>query len=146
MTRFRRLLRLSSRERRLLLAAGVVVACVRVLLWLLPFSRLVWLLERTTRRSACVAPVHLPDDTIVAVSWAVTVAARYVPRATCLTQSLAAQWLFAWFGHPTVLRIGVAKANDKSLLAHAWLESEGRVVLGGESLQHDAYAVLSPLP
>ena len=143
MARFRNFLKMASRERRLLLFGAVVVACVRVLLWLLPLSRLVWLVERTALRSARAAPVLL-DDTIVTVSWAVTTAARYVPRATCLAQALAAQWLLAWFGHPTVLRIGVAKANDKSLRAHAWLESEGRVVVGGESLEQDEYALLLP--
>jgi len=75
----------------------------------------------------------------------VTTAARYVPRATCLTQALAAQWLFAWFGCPTLLRIGVAKGDDKALRVHAWLESEGRVVVGREPLERDEYAAF-PLP
>ena len=135
---------MSSRERRLLLAGGVVVTSVRILLWILPFRRLLGLVERTALRSARVAPVRLPQDTNVTLLWGITTAARYVPRATCLTQALAAQWLFAWFGHATRLRIGVAKGNGKPLLAHAWLESEGRVVLGGESLQENEYAVLSP--
>jgi transglutaminase superfamily protein len=135
---------MSSSERRLLLAGGVVVACVRMLLWLLPFKRLVWLIERTALRSARVAPVRLRKDTHVKIAWSVTTAARYVPRATCLTQAMAAHWLFAWVGHPTELRIGVAKKNDKALRAHAWLESEGRVVVGGESLEEHEYAVLSP--
>jgi len=128
---------MSSRERRLLLVGGVVVACVRILLWILPFRRLVRLVERTALRSARVAPIRLPEDTNITLAWGVTTAARYVPRATCLTQALAAQWLFAWFGHPTQLRIGISKGNGKLLRAHAWLESEGRVVVGGESLEHD---------
>ena len=134
---------MSSGERRLLLVGGVVVACVRILLWLIPFTRLMWLIERTALRSARVAPVRLREDTGATITWGVTTAARYVPRATCLTQALAAQWLFAWFGHPTLLRIGVAKGNDKALRAHAWLESDGRVVVGVESLEEDEYAVLS---
>lgn len=144
MPRFRRFLRMSSSERRLLLVGGFVVACVRILLWLLPFRRLMWLVERTALRSARVAPVRLLEGTNVTIVWGVTTAARYVPRATCLTQALAAQWLFAWFGHPTLLRFGVAKGNGKPFRAHAWLESEGRVVVGGESLEQDGYAVLSP--
>ena len=135
---------MSSDERRLLLLGGVVVACVRLLLWLIPFTRLMWLIERTALRSARAAPVRLREDTGTTITWGVTTAARYVPRATCLTQALAAQWLFAWFGHPTLLRIGVAKGNDKALRAHAWLESDGRVVVGVESLEEDEYAVLSP--
>ena len=144
MPRFRTFLRMSSSERRLLFVGGVVVACVRILLWILPFKRVVWLVERTALRSARAAPVRLLEDTNVHIAWGVTTAARYVPRATCLTQALAAQWLFAWFGHPTLLRIGVAKGSGKPLRAHAWLESEGRVVVGLESLEQDEYAALSP--
>jgi hypothetical protein len=135
---------MSSSERRLLFVGGVVVACVRILLWILPFKRVVWLVEQTALQSARAAPVRLLEGTNVHIAWGVTTAARYVPRATCLTQALAAQWLFAWFGHPTLLRIGVAKGSGKPLRAHAWLESEGRVVVGGESLEQDEYAVLSP--
>ena len=144
MPRVRRFLRMSSRERRLLLGGAGMVACVRILLWILPFKRLVWVVDRTALRSARVAPVRLSEDTMVTIAWGVTTAARYVPRATCLAQALAAQWVFAWFGHPTLLRIGVAKGSGKPLRAHAWLESEGRVVVGGESLEQDEYAVLSP--
>lgn len=135
---------MSSRERRLLLVGAAMVACVRILLWILPFKRLVWVVDRTALRSARVAPVPLGEDTMVTIAWGITTAARYVPRATCLAQALAAQWVFAWFGHPTQLRIGVAKGNGKPLLAHAWLESEGRVVVGRESLEENEYAVLSP--
>jgi hypothetical protein len=145
MKRFRKFLRLSSTQRRLLLAGALVVVCVRSLLWLLPFKHLVWLVERTALRSARVAPRRVEEDRNGNIAWAATTAARYVPRATCLTQALAAQWLFAWFGHPTMLRIGVAKGYDKALNAHAWLESEGRVVVGGEALEVQEYAVL-PLP
>ena len=143
--RFRKFVRFSSTQRRLLLAGALVVVCARSLLWLLPFKRLVWLVERTALRPARVAPRRMDEDTIGNIAWAVTTAARYVPRATCLTQALAAQWLFAWFGHPTMLRIGVAKGSDKALKAHAWLESEGAVVVGGEALDGEVFAVL-PLP
>jgi hypothetical protein len=139
---FQTFFRLSSPRRRLVLAGALLVACVRVLLWVLPFKRLVWLVERTALRSARVAPVHLTEDVSANIVWAVMTAARYVPRSTCLTQALAAQWLFAWFGRPTVLRIGVAKGDDRELKAHAWLENEGQVILGGEAREMEPYAAL----
>lgn len=145
MRQFQKFPRLSSGERRLLLAAFLAVSCVRISLWLLPFRRVAWLIERTALRSARRAPARLAEHRTENIVWGVTTAARYVPRVTCLTLALAAQWLFAWFGRPTLLRIGVAKGDDKALRAHAWLESEGRVVVGGESLEQEEYAVL-PLP
>lgn len=69
------------------------------------------------------------------VAWAVTMASRCVPQATCLTQAIAAQLLLAWRGYPTHLRIGVAKGEGERFRAHAWVESHGRVIIGGsESL------------
>ena len=145
MNRLHRFLCLPSDRRRLLVAGGLLVLVVRILLWLLSFKRLVWLVERTALRSARVAPVHLAEETSRDIAWAITTAARYVVRSRCLTQALAAQWLFAWFGRPTLLRIGVAKADDKAFVAHAWLESEGCVILGEEALEAEEFAVL-PLP
>jgi hypothetical protein len=134
-----------SSDRWLLCEAGVVLAGVRVLLWLVPFGRLLRILEWTARRSAGVVLAPLPENWEQRMAGAVVAAARYVPRSTCLTQALAAQWLLARSGCPTLLRIGVATGPDKVFKAHAWLEREGRVVLGGEALEVEEYAPL-PLP
>ena len=64
------------------------------------------------------------------IVWAVTVASRYVPAATCLTQALAGQILLAQHGEPALLQIGVAKNEAGNLEAHAWVESRGRIVIG----------------
>lgn len=63
----------------------------------------------------------------------------YVPKATCLVQALAAQLLLTRHGHMADLQIGVSQA--KGFEAHAWLEFEGRVVLGGVTNLSD-YVVL----
>ncbi len=55
---------------------------------------------------------------------------RYVPVGTCLTQALTTQALLAQIGHPTDLKIGVAKSIEGKLEAHAWLESRGEIVIG----------------
>ena len=64
------------------------------------------------------------------IPWAVEVASRYVPFATCLTRALAVQMLFTREGYPAHLCIGVAKSKEYRLEAHAWVESEGRIVTG----------------
>jgi hypothetical protein len=71
----------------------------------------------------------------------VTVAGRYVPNATCLPQSLAAQVLLGRHGYLTQLRIGFARDKEGRLKAHAWLEKEGEVIVGGEDYLH-----YTPLP
>jgi hypothetical protein len=63
------------------------------------------------------------------VAWAVAVASRFVPKATCLVQALAGQALLARRGHAARLHIGVSKPEGR-FEAHAWLEDEGRPILG----------------
>jgi hypothetical protein len=48
----------------------------------------------------------------------------------CLVRALAGKWLMHRKGLPVELRIGVHKNGAEGVRAHAWLESEGRIVLG----------------
>jgi len=55
---------------------------------------------------------------------------RRVPwKARCLEQALCAGDILRWFGVQSRLRLGVAKEGE-DLAAHAWLEVDGKVVLG----------------
>ena len=58
---------------------------------------------------------------------------------TCLTNAVAAQALMAAHGHATRLRFGAAKVEG-SFRAHAWLESNERVIVGGPKDLIDRYA------
>jgi len=74
---------------------------------------------------------------------AMDTAGRNVPRATCLVRALAGQALLARYGHPTDLRIGVLKdQSEKRVKAHAWLESQGLVLLGGTVGPYTAFPTL----
>jgi hypothetical protein len=77
------------------------------------------------------------------VCWAIGVASRLVPGSSCLCQALAARRVLASSGHLSVLRIGVAVASE-AFQAHAWLESQGSIVIGQPS-DEKAYSPL-PLP
>jgi len=56
--------------------------------------------------------------------------ARFVPRASCLTQALALQWLLARAGHGSDLHVGVRHNEKGHFEAHAWLSCNGCIVLG----------------
>lgn len=73
------------------------------------------------------------------IAWAVTVAARYLPGSKCLVQALAGRKLMASCGFPSAIHIGVAKDSRNWLNAHAWVEAEGKTVIGGDTA---AYAPL----
>jgi hypothetical protein len=125
-------LQLSATERRLMVKAAFLLGAIRLGLWLLPYKTLRRVLALLAR-----APVDLygtERSSVDRLAWAVTKASSRVPRATCLTQALAAQVLLTWHGHPANLRVGIARGEDGKLQGHAWLDSRGRVVVGGGEL------------
>lgn len=48
----------------------------------------------------------------------------------CLVQAIALEALLKVAHHTCELRIGVAKTASGEFLAHAWIEKEGRVLIG----------------
>lgn len=90
---------------------------------------------------------HGPDveARVQDVAWAVGVARRVVPAATCLVQALAADRMLRARGVVAELKIGVPPHASGEFEAHAWLEWEGRVVVGDrEDLAR--FALLPDLP
>jgi len=134
MKRLGKVLRLSSAEQRLLIKAALLLGIIRLGLGVLPFKTLRRLLAKLT------ATPHMgwrkiDRSSAERVTWAVEVAARHLPWVgSCLTQALVAQVLLARRGHSALLRIGVVRGEEGKLEAHAWLESRGKVVIGGSQL------------
>jgi hypothetical protein len=127
MRRLRKFFFLEPSARWLLLKTGLFLWEVRLGLWLFPLPTLRRLLTglRPANHIFPEGPARIEK-----ITWAVAVASRYVPAATCLTQALAGQILLAQQGEPAILQIGVAKNKAGELEAHAWVESRGRVVIG----------------
>jgi len=97
---------------------------LRVALTALPYGRVERLVSRLARRRAA---VPAPTERI---AWAVAAVGRRLPGATCLVQALAASIMLARGGTRAIVRIGVARERGGPLESHAWVESEGRVVIG----------------
>jgi hypothetical protein len=134
-----RFLAISASDKLLLLRCVSVVAVVRLGLSLLSYRTLV----RWLPKSRDTAPKGY--DELRRVGWGVRNASRIIPGASCLTQALAAQFLLARSGHQSRIRIGVAKDVDGRFLAHAWLISDGRLVIGGKSAELRRYRSLVDL-
>jgi Transglutaminase-like superfamily len=127
MANLRKFLLLRSSERRLLLKSFLLLWTVRLGLWLISLPTLCRLLAKL----GPVKPVFPEGNSnIDKIIWAVAVASRHVPAATCLTQALAGQVLLSQHGEPALLQIGVAKSEAGKLEGHAWVESRGRIVIG----------------
>lgn len=129
----RRFLARPRSDKTLLFCALGWLGAVRVSLALLRFRRTRRWLQRSGRtgrtgRSASGAASD-PEPDLRSVRWAVSAASRLLPGTRCLAQALAGQVLLARRGVPTSLRIGVERSSG-AMSAHAWLERDGRAVLG----------------
>jgi len=124
-----RFLRLRPAERRLLLEALLLLWMSRFGLWVLSLETLQRSVARLARpRVALQERGSCPVERII---WAVRAVSRYVPKATCLSEALAARILLGRRGHASRLHIGVARDEAKEFRAHAWLECQGAIVMGG---------------
>ncbi|MBA3474712.1 MAG: lasso peptide biosynthesis B2 protein [Rubrobacter sp.] len=134
MSATQKFLHLPASEQRLLIQSAILLGGIRVGLRLLPFRTVRSVVARLA--SAPLRPYRTKRCSTDRLVWAVTKASRYVPEATCLTQALAAEVLLARHGHPADLRVGFVRAERGKLEGHAWLESRGRIVVGGGEVSH----------
>jgi hypothetical protein len=105
--------------------ACVVLAATRLALRTLRWRRAVELLDGPLPVRP--SPARGPAE----VAAAVVAASRLLPgRSSCLAQALAARILLRRQGLPCEIRIGVNRTSRGDIEAHAWLASEGQVVLG----------------
>ena len=144
MKRLRSLLALPATERRLLVKAALLLGVIRLGLRLLPFRTLRRLLNQAPRASIALPAANRfsPDR----IAWAVTVASPYMLRLRpCLVQALAVQLLLVRRGYPARLHLGVARGERGQVQAHAWVETDGRVVIGGSASELGRYTPLLAL-
>lgn len=129
MRRLRRFLTLPASERRLLLTAFFAMISIRTGLWVVRFDHLRrWLAAMRATETGRGRP------TTERIAWAVVAASSFVPGATCLVQAMATHWLCARAGHRTQLRIGIGQDTRSGFTAHAWVDSGGQVLIGGQEV------------
>ncbi len=117
--------RLTAKDRSLLARSVLMLATTRIALWVAPFRMVLRFADRYFEE-----PV---DDglTPAKITWAVSAVSRRMLRnKPCLTQALVLLMMFRRRSYPATLRIGVVKNAKGGLEAHAWVESEGQIVIG----------------
>jgi hypothetical protein len=145
MQTWRKLRTLSTEEILLLVEAGVALSLGWVGVRILPYRALPRLdghsetqpSQRRERKGSA------PDR----IAWSVQVMARRLPgKMTCLIQALAADAMLRRRGYQPQMRIGVAgRDRTGKIEAHAWVECEGKVVIGDVD-DLATYAILSGPP
>lgn len=128
---------------RLYLAEALAsLAAARFALWLLPFARLTWFLERVPRTE-----IHGEERETrrKGVQWAIGKASSYLPgETTCFPRAIAAQAMLRWRGIPTTLYYGALTLANRELRAHVWLQDGAAGVVGHEAAEE--YHILARYP
>jgi hypothetical protein len=114
----------------------------RVALRVLPLARVRRLVRWCFRAGSPLPPARRASAGQAV--WAALAAGRWSPLgSTCLSTALVAQALLQRHGYEAKLRLGVRRDLKGVFTAHAWLEREGIVIVGGPAEMVAAYA---PLP
>jgi hypothetical protein len=121
-------LKLPLAEKVLYAEAFPVVVLTGLILRVVPFRFLRKSLVKRLSTNTLTRPADLAE--IQKIVRSVDFFSRFHPFASCLTRSLSALLLIKFNGEHAILKIGVAKDEDESFKAHAWLESNGRIVIG----------------
>jgi len=149
--RLGRLVQQPLRRQRLAVEAAVVLATLKAAMTTLPYARWHHLVTAASSRPKGADPVvetssehadplvarsaghagPLASAEIEDVVWAVDRVGRSLPRVfTCLPLALTARFMLRRRGADPALRIGVMRDPGGALTAHAWLEIDGKVILG----------------
>lgn len=142
MKRFLNFFKRPVAEQLLLAESMALVFSIGLILRIVPFR---FLKKALTSRLSAQVEQKPPDwEKINTIIRAVRSVSRYLPFATCLPQALTALLLINSKGQHSELKIGVAKGADNDFKAHAWLETNGRIIIG-KLPSHWQYKVLDTL-
>ena len=129
MKQLNRLLKLSGSEFRVLVCACLLLNSIRLSLWLFPFNFVRRKLEQLSAVWIC--KDKNSSISVGFIGWTIYIASRYTPGgAKCLVRALATQLLLNRYGYEHQLYIGVVKSSADAIAAHAWIEYQGRVIVG----------------
>jgi len=142
MNSLRKFFTLRKPDRLLLLRTGALVGFVRLWLWVAPYRPLHALLTRWASRTFDSSRISrtYPER----AAWAVNAVCRRIPGArTCLVEALALEFMLKRHGFDAQLKLGVCRDPAGRVRAHAWVESDGQIVIGAAEMSR--YTVLTTL-
>ena len=119
-----------------------VVLVVRLGLWTTRYQRI-----RAALVRACPSDPQVERRVTVArITHAVARIAKFIPDASCLTQTISCQAMLSWKGIPSTITMGLKKDAEGAFKAHAWLTWNDQVVLEGNEGTVLDFAKILDLP
>lgn len=121
--------RMNGGRRLLVVEAALMLGLARLALRLMPFRRIAPWLARAPETEIC------NEALAASICEAVTIAARNVPwNAVCLPQALVTKAMLARRGYGSSFHLGANFDGQGRLIAHAWLQAGGTVIIGANSV------------
>lgn len=124
---------LPASDQALLFKSLTPLVAMRFGLWTLPYTRVRVIADWMTAHGRTSSRTNASDTkpSREKIAWAVATASRIVPGGSnCLVRAMATEIILKRYGYASTLKIGVAKPAAGQFEAHAWLESDGIVVIG----------------
>ncbi len=131
------LIKANQSDRFLLIEAATLLILIRVGLQFIQFKTL---RNQLTKLSQ---PQNTQPVSVYKIVWAITMVSPYIAGVKCLARAMATQVMLSKRGYSNQLRIGVAKDQQGQFIAHAWVESRGRTVMGGLGNMAKYYNIMS---
>lgn len=129
MRRLKTFLRWPKSQRRLIVTAWFYVWLACLGLKFISFPKLQKIFGKLVRLPLLPRCSGTPNE----MADAVRKVSRCVPAATCLVQALSLHSLLKMADSPSTIHFGVAKSVAGVFDAHAWVECNSEVILGGEN-------------
>jgi hypothetical protein len=139
MKRILKFIKLPRADKILFAEALLIVISVALVLRFVPFR----IFKAALSKRLTVEIKNAPADwaQINKIVSSVGFCSRFIPFTSCLTSALAAMLMMRRKGQHSVLRIGVTRNAEQKFKAHAWLETNGRIIIG-RLTTHREYTVL----
>ena len=137
-----RFLRIPWAEKWLQINVIFTLGVIKLGLLLIPFRYLYHLAARFSRpKSVRGTPDTIPLEEIITVIHRAS--QRFLGANSCFPQALTGKVLLERHGYPVQIRLGVRQAEQGKLIAHAWVEKDGKVILGGPESLIETYKPLA---
>ena len=118
-------------DRALLLEAAVALSVAQLLVLTTPFRRIARWLESDRGTHDC------DENFFIRLGSALGTAGRGLPwRIVCLPEAIAAKAMLRRRGYRSALHIGASVDSNGKLVAHAWVVTGGKAVVGGSDVRH----------
>lgn len=140
----RRFFRLPKAKKRLIIEATGLILFTRFGLYLTSIEKLQSFYQRFSKGNNYVNHIYRPDKSDIV--WAIdTIGQKLFKDDTCLVIAIAGQAQLIHYGIPSKLQLGCLKGEDMSIFAHAWVESDGDVIIGGTESEISKYTPLTDI-